>query len=93
MPVTRFDIVAQSDPQILIRLLNQFAQLGLRPSRVTASASGDLLNVRIEQGDLSEQRARIIAERMRASILVVAVHARHARRPLLAGAGDDLSPP
>ncbi|WP_374414433.1 hypothetical protein [Novosphingobium colocasiae] len=60
----RFDIVTRSDPQALIRLLNHFAQCSLVPSRLT---------VRIDQADVDEKYAALIAERMRNSVLVETV--------------------
>lgn len=85
MPRSRFDIVALADPQTLIRLLNPFAQLGLRPSHVKAVESNGLVTVRIELPDLSEQHGRIIAEKMQSSLLVETVRVlrgRHLLTPL-----------
>lgn len=76
MPLSRFDVVARVDPQTLIRLLNPFAQLGLLPSRVDAIEAEGLVTVCIEQPDLAEQQARIIAEKMRSYVLVEAVSLR-----------------
>ena len=73
--ITRFDIVAQSDPQTLMRLLGYFAQLGLVPRRVDAVIHGSV-KVRIEQLELGEQQARVIAEKMRSSVLVETVRVR-----------------
>ncbi|WP_066700235.1 hypothetical protein [Sphingobium amiense] len=69
----RFDIVTRSDPQALIRLLNHFAQCSLVPSAVTASEADGRLTVRIEQPDVEEKYAALIAERMRNSVLVETV--------------------
>lgn len=83
MPSTRFDIVAQVDPQALVRLINYFAQLGLVPSRVTAVATEASLHVRIEHPDLGEQQSRIMAEKMRSAVLVKSVQVRRGRHLLM----------
>ena len=83
MSFSRFDIVAHADPQTLIRMLNYFAQLGLSPSRVNALDVGGSVTICIEQPGLDEQQARIIAERMRSSVLVETVRAHRGRHPLL----------
>ena len=83
MPTCRFDIVARADPQTLPRLLNSFAQIGMMPSRVSAVEADDLLTVRIDQPELGEQQARIIAEKMRCSVLVEAVRVRRGRHALM----------
>lgn len=69
----RFDIVSRSDPQALIRLLNHFAQRSLLPSHVAATEEAGRLKVRIDQPDVEEKQAKIIAERMRNSVLVETV--------------------
>lgn len=76
MPLIRFDIVTRSDPQALIRLLNHFAQNSLLPSRVTATEEAGRLKVRIDQPDVEEKQASIIAERMRNFVLVETVRLR-----------------
>jgi hypothetical protein len=82
MPLSRFEVVACADPQTLIRLLNYFAQVGLLPARVNAVEACGLVTIRIHQHGLSEQQARIIAEKMRGSVLVDAVQVRRGRRLL-----------
>lgn len=93
MPRTHFDIVARADPQTLIRLLNYFAQLGLLPNRVNAVEVGGSVMVRIAQPELGEHQARIIAEKMRSSVLVESVRARRGRHLLIPPCEriDDLS--
>ncbi len=86
MPPSRFDIVGHKDPQTLIRLLNYFAALGLAPSQVTAVAADGMMAIAIEQPDLGEKQARIIAEKMRSSVLVESVRLRlgqHLLTPLI----------
>jgi hypothetical protein len=94
MPLSHFDIVARADSQTLIRLLNTFAQLGLRPSHVKAVEEDEVLAIRIDQPDLSEKQARIIAEKMRSFVLVETVRVRcgpHILAPLN-GTINDISP-
>lgn len=93
MPLTRFDLVIRKDPQALIRALNYFAQIGLSPRRVRSVEAEATLSVRIEQPDLPDHQARIIAEKMRSSFLVDAVHVHRGRRLLtpLSEATHDLS--
>jgi hypothetical protein len=77
--VSRFKLRARADPQTLIRLINYFAQLGFLPTRVRAQEADGLMTVHIEQRGLSDAQERIIAEKMRSSVLVEAVHVRRAR--------------
>lgn len=73
MPLVRFNIVSRSDPQSLVRLLDHFARCGMLPTRVTAIEADGRLKVRIEQPDVEEREATLIAERMRNSLLVETV--------------------
>jgi hypothetical protein len=87
MAVMRFDIVAKADPQILTRLLSYFAQLGMLPGFVNSVLADQTVAVRIEQSGLSEHQARVVAERMRSSVLVetVLLHRGQSLLPPLAG--------
>ena len=93
MPPSRFDIVASADPQTLVRILNYFAQLGLLPRRVNSAEADGWVTIRIQQPGLSEQQARIIAEKMRSSVFVATVQLHRGRRLLLSHSEmiDDLS--
>lgn len=73
MSAFRFAVRASADPGLVPRLVNHFAQRGLVPSRLGTAMTGAELEVVIEQPGLSEDQATLIAERMRASILVGAV--------------------
>lgn len=77
-----FRIRAQAEPQTLARLVNYFAQLGLVSQRVRAEQVEDIFNVSIEQPDIDDHQAQIIAERMRSSVLVKTVELRRGRRRL-----------
>lgn len=93
MPPFRFDVVARADPQALMRLINCFAQLGLLPRRMRSVEADGLVTIYVEQPGLGEQQARIIAEKMRSSVLVETVRVRRGRRHLKSPSGtiDDLS--
>jgi hypothetical protein len=93
MPLSRFDIVARAEPQTLMRLLNYFAQLSLLPSRVNAVEAEESMTIRIEQPGLGEHQARVIAEKMRSSVLVEAVRVHRGRHLLvpLNGTTNDIS--
>lgn len=58
---------------MLLRMLNYFAQRGLRPSRVHAEQSGDTATIEIDQPDVNEHTASIIQEKMRTCIGVIKV--------------------
>ncbi|MFA6114633.1 MAG: hypothetical protein WC729_11590 [Sphingomonas sp.] len=71
--MVRFTISAQVADDILLRILNHFAQRGLCPSRVQAVRVGDTMIIDIEQPRLDEQAASIIQEKMRNCIDVATV--------------------
>ncbi|WEK41937.1 MAG: hypothetical protein P0Y64_11070 [Candidatus Sphingomonas colombiensis] len=66
----RFEIIAASDPQSLPRLINYFAQRDVIPSLVRVEARGASMHFVIELPALAAPHAAIIAEKMRASVLV-----------------------
>jgi acetolactate synthase regulatory subunit len=69
----RFTISAEVADDTLLRMLNYFAQRGLRPSRVHAEQFGDTMTMDIDQVGIGEHTASIIQEKMRACIGVTAV--------------------
>jgi acetolactate synthase regulatory subunit len=69
----RFTISAELADDTLLRMLNYFAQRGLRPSRVHAEQLGDAVTIDIDQSDIAEHTALIIQEKMRNCINVAAV--------------------
>lgn len=71
--MVRFTISAQVADDILLRMLNHFAQRGLCPSRVQAVQVGDMMIIDIEQPRLGEQTASTIQEKMRNCIHVATV--------------------
>lgn len=69
----RFTITAEVADDTLLRMLNYFAQRGLRPSRVHAEQLGGTMTIDIDQLDISEHTASIVQEKMRTCIDVTAV--------------------
>lgn len=65
-----FAVEAAATPQTLARLINIFAQRSLTPTLVTACVSEERLQVRIEQPALTAREAGLLAERLRAAVLV-----------------------
>lgn len=78
----RFIVRPRAEPQTLGRLIDYVAQLGMIPRRVVAANSDKGFAVLIEQEGLDDQRAGIIAEKMRASIMVESVRLQRGRRLL-----------
>lgn len=66
----QFEVEAEADPQVLLRLLGLFAQRWLTPSHVTMSATAHEVRVMIRQAGLSQPSATMIAERMRSGPFV-----------------------
>lgn len=69
----RYTVRAVADPQTVPRLINYFAQQALIPSRIAAELDYGVLTVEIGQPGIAHANARIIAEKMRASVLVESV--------------------
>jgi hypothetical protein len=66
----RFAIAGDACPQLALRLLGLFAQQDLLPAEVTIRHSDEGLDIAIVQSALDCQRAGIIADKMRAMIMV-----------------------
>jgi acetolactate synthase regulatory subunit len=73
----RFTISAEVADDTLLRMLNYFAQRGLRPSRVHAEQLGNTMTIAIDQHDIAEQTASIIQEKMRNCVNVKTVEVKH----------------
>ncbi|MBT8765829.1 hypothetical protein [Metapseudomonas boanensis] len=69
----RFTILAESEPDILSRLLGYFAQLQLVPRWLEATQQGDTLRLQLLQQGLTPHRAEVIAQKMRSLVSVDAV--------------------
>lgn len=89
--VMRFRVRAVATSQTLPRLINYFSQRDLTPHRVIAHIKGKRLTVTIEQLDIDPAHAALVAEKMRAAILVESVElspmALPRRKPSSASAG------
>lgn len=68
-----FTVRAAATAQTLSRIVNHFAQRDFLPSKVVAKCNGSMLDILIEQPELDEDQAEIIAAKMRASVLVETV--------------------
>jgi hypothetical protein len=73
MMAARFDVRAHAEPQTLARLINYMAQQGMVPRRIHAREAKGIMTVVIDQPDIAGDQANIIAEKMRASVLVESV--------------------
>ena len=71
--VATFEVRAWSDPQTVLRLAGLLAQLGLHPEEIHVRRSEDAMTMRIVQDGIGATKAAIVAEKMRASVLVDSV--------------------
>jgi acetolactate synthase regulatory subunit len=71
--MVRFTISAEVADDTLLRMLNYFAQRGMRPSRVNAEQFGDVVMIHIDQLDINEHTAAIIQNKMCNNIHVISV--------------------
>lgn len=78
----RFLVRACADPQTLLRVVNEVARLGLVPHAVRAHAKDGILTIVLEQPDIDDGRAQLIAEKMGLSVLVKTVSLRRGRRQI-----------
>jgi len=72
-PAWRFAIVGEACPQLALRVLGLLAQQDLLPSEVTIRC-GEALEMVVIQCALDAGRADILAEKMRAMVMVREVH-------------------
>jgi len=68
-----YEIRATADPNVVPRLLALFAQRDLVPDMVRMRRRGHELAMVIEQSEVAEPAALIIAEKMRAIVTVTSV--------------------
>ncbi len=68
-----FRISAIADAQTVPRVLEHFALRGLVPSSLTAKLDGDELHMVIEHPGLDAHLADLIAEKVRAGVLIRSV--------------------
>lgn len=77
--LARFSVRAVASAQSLPRILEYFAQRDLTPSLVSSRTVDESLLVAIEQPDLDAVEASIIAEKMRAAVLICSVELLHTK--------------
>lgn len=68
-----YKVHATADPGIVVRLLNFFAQRDLVPGAVQVRRYADGLTIKVEQPEITEHAATIIAEKMRSLVTVNSV--------------------
>ena len=72
--LAQYQILAEAEPDLLVRVLNLFALQFLTPERVNLQRMDDLLSIDIVMGGLSWHRAQVIAEKLRNLISVCSVN-------------------
>jgi len=71
--VARFAVAGEARSDLLNRVVGLIAQLGLTPLRVSMCRQGDMALLAIMQDGLEPVRATILAEKMRALVMVGSV--------------------
>ncbi len=70
---SRYQILAEAEPDLICRVLNLFAMQYLIPQQVSVLQQEDLLMIEVEVGGMTWHRAQIIGEKMRNLINVCSV--------------------
>lgn len=65
LPVARFAIDADAECSVMPRVLEQFASLGLIPSRWESAVEGDTLHIELSMAGMDSARAEYLARRLR----------------------------
>ncbi|MHA3734452.1 hypothetical protein ACXR0M_02135 [Pseudomonas sp. Eth.TT006] len=76
--LAQYQILAEAEPDLLVRVLNLFALQFLTPVQVNAERLDDLLTIDIAIDGLSWHRAQVIAEKLRNLISVCSVNLQNA---------------
>ncbi|MFI8226446.1 hypothetical protein [Pseudomonas sp. NPDC085632] len=76
--LAQYQILAEAEPDLLVRVLNLFALQFLTPEQVNVQRMDDLLSIDLVMGGLSWHRAQVIAEKLRNLISVCSVNLQHA---------------
>jgi hypothetical protein len=71
--VSRFQILAEAEADVLCRLLNLFAMQYLIPHQVSVMQQEGMLMVNVEVGGMTWHRAQVIGEKMRNLVSVCSV--------------------
>ncbi|MBP5969643.1 MULTISPECIES: hypothetical protein [Pseudomonas] len=72
--LAQYQILAEAEPDLLVRVLNLFALQFLTPEHVNVQRMDDLLSIDLVMGGLSWHRAQVIAEKLRNLISVCSVN-------------------
>ena len=72
--LAQYQILAEAEPDLLVRVLNLFALQFLTPEQVNVQRMDDLLSIDLVMGGLSWHRAQVIAEKLRNLISVCSVN-------------------
>jgi hypothetical protein len=75
--LAQYQILAEAEPDLLVRVLNLFALQFLTPEQVNVQRMDDLLSIDLVMGGLSWHRAQVIAEKLRNLISVCSVDLRN----------------
>jgi hypothetical protein len=71
----RLQVVADSDPGAITRVLERFHTLNIMPRRIHAElASNDLLHVEIDVFGVDSVKRRLIAAKLTQAICVLTIH-------------------
>jgi hypothetical protein len=76
--LAQYQLLAEAEPDLLVRVLNLFALQFLTPQQVNVQRLDDLLSVDIVIDGLSWHRAQVIAEKLRNLISVCSVNLQNA---------------
>lgn len=76
--LAHYQILAEAEPDLLVRVLNLFALQFLTPEQVNVQRMDDLLSIDLVMGGLSWHRAQVIAEKLRNLISVCSVNLQNA---------------
>lgn len=76
--LVQYQILAEAEPDLLVRVLNLFALQFLTPEQVNVQRMDDLMSIDIVMGGFSWHRAQVIAEKLRNLISVCSVNLQNA---------------
>ena len=82
--LAQYQILAEAEPDLLVRVLNLFALQFLTPHSVQVSQQDDWLDIEIGIGGLSWHRAEVIAQKLRNLVCVGEVSLSNLQRVELA---------
>lgn len=72
--LAHYQLLAEAEPDLLVRVLNLFALQFLTPEQVNVQRLDELLSIDIVMGGLSWHRAQVIGEKLRNLISVYSVN-------------------